>query len=301
MKDEALRIGERIKALRLSKLMTQQELAGGHITRNMLSTIEHGTALPSLPTAIYLAARLGVPVGYLLADEHEEEAYRKMLHIENIRHAYRAGDFSGCLSMLGTVFGEAPNDDELQLIRAQCEFEVGRGALFKGWLRYAAAALDRALIAAEKTLYETDFLRSRIAVFFRYLGGISGTVSSDVLDVAEVERARADGDLLAEYIVALEEMENGREDAALRFVETHAGTLHAQRVQSVQMMRRQDYTGAQALLETMLSNDELTFGILLYEVIGDLEVCYRKNDDYKRAYEFSGSRLGLLERLLEEV
>ena len=73
-----MHIGEKIKQLRQAKLMTQAELAGNHITRNMLSSIEHGTALPSLPTAIYIAERLNVPVGYLLADKGEELAYRKM-------------------------------------------------------------------------------------------------------------------------------------------------------------------------------------------------------------------------------
>ena len=50
-----MQIGEKIKMLRQSKLMTQSELAGNHITRNMLSSIEHGTALPSLSTALYIA------------------------------------------------------------------------------------------------------------------------------------------------------------------------------------------------------------------------------------------------------
>ena len=66
-------------------------------------------------------------------------------------------------------------------------------------------------------------------------------------------------------------------------------------------MREEKYPEAQEVLERLLVRDELTFGVLLYEVFGDLEICYRKNDDYKRAYEFSGSRIGLLERLLEEV
>ncbi|MBQ8005809.1 MAG: helix-turn-helix transcriptional regulator, partial [Clostridia bacterium] len=60
-----MNIGEKIKNLRTSKLMTQKELAGEEITRNMLSQIENGSASPSLQTLRYLAARLGVPVGYL--------------------------------------------------------------------------------------------------------------------------------------------------------------------------------------------------------------------------------------------
>ena len=43
-----MNIGEKIRKLRNGKLMTQAELAGTQITRNMLSQIESGTAMPSL-------------------------------------------------------------------------------------------------------------------------------------------------------------------------------------------------------------------------------------------------------------
>lgn len=294
-----MHIGERIKALRQSKLMTQAELAGNHITRNMLSSIEHGTALPSLPTAMYIAERLSVPVGYLLAEEGDEPAYRKMTAIANIRAAFAAGDWSGALSLLDAV-GDAQADDELSLIRARCEYGLARKALEAGRLRAAVAALDRALLAADGTVYDTDWLRRRIAVCFRYLAGISATLSSDVLDADEIEAARELGDELSEYILTLEQMEVGQGGAAA-YIARYPESLYAARLSALQQMREGDFVAAQAALEALLAREELTFGVLFYEVFGDLELCYRKNDDYKRAYEFSGSRLGLLERLLEEV
>jgi transcriptional regulator with XRE-family HTH domain len=56
-----MEIGSKIKKLRTAKLMTQAELAGPQITRNMLSQIENGSALPSLSTIVYIAERLNVP------------------------------------------------------------------------------------------------------------------------------------------------------------------------------------------------------------------------------------------------
>ena len=56
-----MNIGEKIRELRVAKLMTQAELAGTHITRNMLSCIENGSANPSLSTILYIAGRLNVP------------------------------------------------------------------------------------------------------------------------------------------------------------------------------------------------------------------------------------------------
>ncbi len=292
-----MQIGEKIKALRQSKLMTQSELAGNQITRNMLSSIEHGTALPSLPTALYLAERLGVPVGYLFAAEGDEPAYRKMTAIANIRRAFAAEDWSGTLSLLNAC--DAGQDDELSLIRARCEYGIARRELIGGRLRVAAAALDRAVLASTETVYDTDWLRRRVAVYFRYLSRISATLTSDVLDADEIESAEDCGDELADYIVSLEKLEQA--DVAKAFSARYPASSFAARLAALQLMGEERYPEAQHSLEVLLSREELTFGVLLYEVFGDLEICYRKNDDYKRAYEFSGSRLGLLERLLEEV
>ena len=294
-----MNIGQKIKQLRLSKLMTQSELAGDQITRNMLSSIEHGTALPSLPTAMYIAERLSVPVGYLLSQGEDEFIYRKMANIANIHRALKAGDHTGCLSLLSAFGGES--DDELSLIRAQCEYNVGLNALHNGRLRLAAAAWDRALNAAAATLFDTAWLRARIAVYFRYLSGLSFTLVSDVLDAEEIEQARASGEVIVEYVSACEALERENNEAAKAFMESHPASPYGERLCALLLMREEKYPEAQEVLERLLVRDELTFGVLLYEVFGDLETCYRKNDDYKRAYEFSGSRIGLLERLLEEV
>ena len=294
-----MQIGEKIKQLRLSKLMTQADLAGSHITRNMLSSIEHGTALPSLSTALYLAERLNVPVGYLLAEEESEFSYRKMVNMPNVQRAFSAGDYVGCLSLL-SVFGEE-RDDEISLIRAECEYGAAREAFLKGRLRFAVNALDRAYRAAEETVYDTALLRERIAVCHRYLSGLSGTLVSDVLDAEEIEGALALGDFWVEYIMALEGLENGHTEAATAYVKRHPETVYAERLAARLLMMQGDVVAAQSALERLLDREELTFGVLLYEVFGDLECCYRQNDDYKRAYEFSGSRIGILERLLEET
>jgi len=58
---QAKRIGERIRQLRTRRGLTQKELAGEQMTRNMLSLIENGSALPSLASLAYLSEMLGVP------------------------------------------------------------------------------------------------------------------------------------------------------------------------------------------------------------------------------------------------
>ena len=54
-------LGHRIKEARIAKKMTQSQVVGDFITRNMLSQIENGTALPSVKTLKYLADVLNIP------------------------------------------------------------------------------------------------------------------------------------------------------------------------------------------------------------------------------------------------
>lgn len=294
-----MKIGKRIRQLRLSKLMTQADLAGDQITRNMLCNIERGTALPSLPTAMYLAGRLGVPVGLLLAEEGGEFPYRKMIEMPNIRRAFAAGDFTGCLSLLHSSF-PAERDDELSLLCAEAEFGAARNAFEEGRFRRAAAAFDRGVTAAGQTVYDTDSLRARTAVYFRYLSGVSPTLSSDILPENEVAGARAFGDEFCEYFMALDALENGRDGEVAAYLTRQEKSLYAARIRALILMKKEEYQEAEEALEALLARPELSVGALLYEIFGDLDLCCRKNDDYKRAYEFAGSRMGLLERLLEE-
>ena len=83
-------MGQRILAARLAAGLSQRELAGEEITRNMLSSLEHDTANPSVATLRYLAGRLGRPVGWFLGEDGPSEAVA----------AFEKGDYRRCLETL---------------------------------------------------------------------------------------------------------------------------------------------------------------------------------------------------------
>ena len=72
-----MNIGEKIKNTRKVRKITQSELAGTFMTRNMVSRIENGAAKPSLDTLIYIAEVLSVPPAYLLSDDGDLFFYEK--------------------------------------------------------------------------------------------------------------------------------------------------------------------------------------------------------------------------------
>ena len=66
---DTLEIGQRIRTARQEAGLSQRQLCGDQITRNMLSQIENGGAVPSLQTLQYLADRLQRPVGWFFGDQ----------------------------------------------------------------------------------------------------------------------------------------------------------------------------------------------------------------------------------------
>ena len=67
-----MNLGQRIRDVRLKKNLTQSDVVGDYMTRNMLSKIENGSATPSVRTLEYLAVSLDVPVSYFLDGEDRE-------------------------------------------------------------------------------------------------------------------------------------------------------------------------------------------------------------------------------------
>ena len=63
-----MNVSEKLKLLRQYRGMTQTELAGDRLSRNMLSQIENDQAKPSLQTLEYLAQVLEVSVGWLMSE-----------------------------------------------------------------------------------------------------------------------------------------------------------------------------------------------------------------------------------------
>ena len=51
-------LGEKLKKVRLDAGLSQRQVCGERITRNMLSQIENGSARPSMDTLRYLACLL---------------------------------------------------------------------------------------------------------------------------------------------------------------------------------------------------------------------------------------------------
>lgn len=92
---DAKNLGRIIKEARLSKKMTQNEVVGDFITRNMLSQIESGTAMPSVKTLEYLCKVLDIQIE---AYDNSPVAENGMMGYVELRNLYSAGVYEEIVS-----------------------------------------------------------------------------------------------------------------------------------------------------------------------------------------------------------
>jgi transcriptional regulator with XRE-family HTH domain len=297
-----MNIGERIRELRISKLMTQADLAGDHITRNMLSCIENGSANPSLSTIIYIAGRLGVPAGFLLAEQGDEMAYRKMSNLSNIKKAYTTGDVQSCRSLC--LSGCPEPDDEISLLLANCDAEIAAEEFWSGRLRSSCRFFDEALSYAEKTIYSTDAIEAEIRVYFRFMERISHTLYSDLLDEGKALSVKSNS-IISQYLDALDALDNGDVTVAEALInqltQSGSNSFFEAHLQSKLLIVQKNYKQAYRALQQLLQDSGTPLNkIELYTVLGDLEICCREDEDYKNAYRCASEKVELAEQLLTE-
>lgn len=299
-------IGKKIKKLRTEKLMTQSELTGGEITRNMLSRIENGAALPSLGTVVYLASKLGVPAGYLLSEGEEEFIYHKTAVMKNIRRAYTDHSFELCRDMCLTEFDEF--DDELELILTDCCMGVAEESIRDGHLQKACAYLDEAILHSQKTMFDTTTQQNSIAIMFGLLKNISPALDSNETDTVISEdmfHPAIFGNVLCKYITVILDID--KYDLFTDDLQKNSRTelsendnLLLLHLQARRQMRDGDYKNALRTLHSVIDSETVPQRLLLYLACADMEICCRETGDYKGAYEFSQNKLEILEHMLAE-
>ena len=131
-------LGERLKKARLDRGLSQSQVAGEQITRNMLSQLEHDQASPSVKTLEYLASVLGVRISWLL----EEQPVDSDARTEEARSLYQAGNFRDCAALLQQADRLTP---EGGLLLCRSALQCSSAALRRGDLSAAEQYANLAL------------------------------------------------------------------------------------------------------------------------------------------------------------
>ena len=164
-------MGQRILQARLAAGLSQRELAGEEITRNMLSSLEHDAAAPSIATLRYLARRLGRPVSYFFGEDASSEAVA----------AFEAGAWHRSLELMNQT--ERRWLEPLALLR-EAELAVGSGRIPQ------ARQLLQQLEGLSSPLFGPELRRK--AAMLRCRCGISTDIPEDNALLIKAEQALAE-------------------------------------------------------------------------------------------------------------
>ena len=93
-----MELGKRIKQARLDAGLSQRQLCGERLTRNMLSLIENGSARPSMDTLQFLAGQLNKPISFFL--EEEAVTSPNQAAMAEARRSWQQKDATGVLNAL---------------------------------------------------------------------------------------------------------------------------------------------------------------------------------------------------------
>ncbi len=119
-------LGKRLKAARLAKKMTQSDVVGSYITRNMLSQIESGIASPSMKTLEYLAGVLEVPMERLLAEQPESLHSDAAEALQNVKALLQEQQYE---AVLKTVDRSGLYEDEFHAIHAIAHLAIAEASM----------------------------------------------------------------------------------------------------------------------------------------------------------------------------
>ena len=257
-------LGQRIKEARLELGLSQRQLCGDTITRNMLSLIENGSAKPSMDTLRILATRLQKPIGYFLEEEIQVSAN------QNLILKARAAAPEEVLRLLKEYRSPDPLfDPEYYLLTALSCMALAEQAIEENRLRLAKSYLEQAAAAGSNTPYYSSSLETRRLLLCHKAG---------IAAAAELAKQLPDNteELLLRARAALEEHNAVRCAALLDAVDTRTAQWYFLRGEA--SLRLGQYAKASEYYQK--AGDSKI-------VYARLEQCYKELEDYKKAYEYA--------------
>ena len=276
-----MNLGEKIKAARLERHMTQKDVVGDYITRNMLSKIENGSATPSVKTLEYLAGALGLPAGYFMNDSNGDELTPGS--VASARNHFRDGEYEGCVQVLEGLDMEGGYKDEAMLLLARAKISLSKKAMIDGRYEEAIRLAKEALRHNEDSVYYSAAFRTEaLLLVARCTMELQGDFQKAMDDYQAAYQDQGLGEFyritMAEYYIDKGDLENARKEMDSIELKDNQFDQAAKQLEKAEQLART--TGSNYFMSS------------LYAM---LEQCYREMDDFKKAYHYASMQLQIKE------
>lgn len=254
-------LGQKLKQARLEAGLSQRQLCGDTITRNMLSQIENGTAKPSYATLQALCARLGKPVSYFW-----EEAPSQNLCL---LHKASSAPAEEALKLLREYLSPDPALDSFYYyLVARCNMDLAQQAVEESRLVYASELLRKAKDAMAKTPQKD--IRRLVLLCHAAAAAPALELAKQLPDNTEEQLLRAQA--------ALES--GGAEKCLACLNSADRKTPKGQLLKADALIMLKEYGQS---IDCLLPLEE----DYSMEIYPRLELCYRELGDFKKAYDYA--------------
>ena len=262
-----MELGEKLLQARQAAGLSQRQLCGDVITRNMLSQIEHGTARPSMDTLRYLAGKLGKPVSYFLEENVVVSSNQPLM--ETARASWQAGEYETTRQLLLQYqLPDALFDWERKYLLAASTLAAAQQATAEGKMVYARQLLEE---AAACTCEIPGLERQRLLIMGNLPGADIVAISRQLPSLDEELMLRAEGALLQKDIsraAGLLSAAENREDPRWNLLRGRTFLLQKQYTMAAECLGKAEETYPK-------------------ECWAQLEICFRELGDFQKAYLYA--------------
>lgn len=294
-----MNLGEKIKNARLERHMTQKDVVGDYITRNMLSKIENGSATPSVKTLEYLASALGLPAGYFMTESNGDELTPGS--VSDARAQFKLENYDACVQILEGLNMEGGYRDEAMLLLARAKIVLSKKAMAEGRYEEAIRLAKEAISHNDESIYvSTAFRTEALLLVARCTMELEGDFLKALDDYQASYQDQGLGEFyrltMAEYYIGQGDLVSAKRemDSILRLSEASKPAYLM--LQGSMELKDSQYEQAAKQLEKAeqlaRSTGSNYFMSSLYAM---LEQCYREMEDFKKAYHYASMQLQIKE------
>ena len=274
-------LGEKIKSERRRLGLSQTQLAGDKITRNMISAIESDKANPSISTLSYLAERLSLSLSYLFSDADDAHIQRRYALIVDAKNDFKDARYKECIEKILNI---GFVDDELAYMLAISYFNLAKSAVLLGEVSEAKRCFLDFEKYADMTVYDISVQKSLTVMY----SALASNIQSPLLDfdIKAFEDGLRLGFDFEFYKYLMQD-----------FDYKYTNITFARHLEAKNAIKERKYNTAISLLKS-IENEKNANSYNAYVVLGvynDLENCYKQLFDYENAYRYATKRLALLE------
>lgn len=287
-------LGQKVKEVRLAKKMTQKELAGDYITRNMLSQIENDSATPSIKTMEYIASVLEKPMSYFMDNDVR---YIEGGLVEEMLKRYEEQDYLACIEQIEehfTKFPQGHNNNLLRNIYTNCCMKAASALKEEGKYEDSKILYEKILKYENDLLFESDVILynvySQLAEVNGYLETVEISKEFDEKATNMVNKMLASRVIQGIYISFIE----GQYDEVIKRISTlEISELDEYNKGRYYMMigsayyYKEDYHRAIKYLEVAIDYYiNKPYNSVLEMIYDELSRSYSQLEEYKEAYEY---------------